>query len=109
MAQPTSARIKVYVQPRASKSEIVGMHGDSIRIRLAAPPVDDAANAELVSLIAARLGVQKRKVRIVTGRSSRRKVVEIEGQSGKNATLALLAGIETNRNAAAGGGGSDEH
>lgn len=95
MAQPTSARIKVYVQPRASKSEIVGMHGDSIRIRLAAPPVDDAANTELISLIAARLGVPKRNVRIVTGHASRRKVVEIEGQDAKNATLALLAGVES--------------
>jgi uncharacterized protein (TIGR00251 family) len=95
MAQPTSARIKVYVQPRASKSEIVGVHGDSIRIRLAAPPVDDAANAELISLIAAQLGVPKRNVRIVTGRASRRKVVEIEGQTAKNATLALLAGVES--------------
>ena len=96
MAQPTSARINVYVQPRSSKSEIVGMHGDSIRIRLAAPPVDDAANTELISLIAARLGVPKRNVRIVTGHASRRKIVEIEGQTAKNATLALLAGAESN-------------
>jgi uncharacterized protein (TIGR00251 family) len=109
MAQPVPARINVHVQPRASKSEVVGMHGDAIRIRLAAPPVDDAANAELVALIAARLGVPKRNVRIATGRASRRKVVEIEGRTAKDATLALLAGTESNSQEPAGDGGGNEH
>jgi uncharacterized protein (TIGR00251 family) len=85
----TTGRIKVYVQPRASKSEVVGLHGDAIRIRVAAPPVDDAANDALTALIADRLGVAKRCVRVVAGRTSRRKVIEVEGLGAEAAALLL--------------------
>jgi uncharacterized protein len=74
-----TTRLDVYVQPRASKTEVVGMHDGRIKIRLAAPPVDGAANAELVSFVATQLGVAKFKVRVVAGESSRRKVIEVEG------------------------------
>lgn len=74
-----TARLEVYVQPRASKTEVVGLHDGRIKIRLAAPPVDGAANAELVSFVAARVGVAKSKVRVVAGEASRRKVIEVEG------------------------------
>lgn len=86
-----SARIKVYVQPRASKTAIVGLHGDAVHIRLAAPPVDNAANEALVELLAARLGIAKRQVRIVAGAKSRRKVVEIDGVSTETAVSTLLS------------------
>lgn len=72
-------RFAVRVQPRASRSEIVGVHGDAMKVRLSAPPVDGAANEALVELIAAALGVGRRAVRIVSGASSRSKVVEVEG------------------------------
>ena len=72
-------RFAVHVQPRASRSEIVGMHGDAIKVRLDAPPVDGAANEALVELVAGSLGVARRAVRIVTGTSSRAKTVEVEG------------------------------
>jgi len=85
-----SARIKVYVQPRASKTAVVGMHGDAVHIRLAAPPVDNAANEALVELVAARLGIAKRQVRVVAGETSRRKVIEIDGVAAETATSALL-------------------
>lgn len=55
------------------------MHGDCIKIRLAAPPVDGAANAALVAFVADRLAIAKRRVRIVGGATARRKTVEIEG------------------------------
>lgn len=85
-----STRIKVYIQPRASKTAVVGMHGDCVRIRLTAPPVDNAANDALVALVAARLGIAKRQVRVVAGSTSRRKVIEIDGVSAEKATSALL-------------------
>ena len=74
-----SVRFAVRVQPRASRSETVGVHGDAMKVRLSAPPVDGAANAALVELIAEVLGVGRRAVRIVSGESSRSKVVEVEG------------------------------
>lgn len=71
--------IRVRVQPRASRSEVVGAHGDSLRVRLAAPPVDGAANEALVELLADALGVPKRAVEIRRGHSGRTKVVRAEG------------------------------
>jgi uncharacterized protein (TIGR00251 family) len=71
-------RVDVYVQPRASRTAVKGMHDGCVKIALAAPPVDGAANAELIEFIADRLGVAKSRVRIVGGLSARRKVVEID-------------------------------
>jgi len=85
-----TVRFAVRVQPRASRSEIVGLHGDAMKIRLSAAPVDGAANEALVELIAGVLGVGRRAVRIVSGESSRSKVVEVEGVTA--AAVLRLAG-----------------
>lgn len=74
-------RISVRVQPRASRSEVVGIHGDALKIRLSAPPVDGAANAALIEFLADTFAVSRRSVRILAGESSRSKVVEVEGIS----------------------------
>lgn len=74
-----SARLVVHVQPRAKKSELAGRHGDALKVRLQAPPVDGAANEELVRFLAESLGVARRAVTITGGLTSRRKTVEIEG------------------------------
>jgi uncharacterized protein (TIGR00251 family) len=79
IAMTGSARINVYVQPRASKTAVVGMHDGAVKIRLAAPPVDGAANAALVEFVADRLGVAKSRVRITAGHTGRRKTVEVDG------------------------------
>lgn len=79
MPMATATRISLYIQPRASKTAVVGMHDGAIKIRLAAPPVDGAANAALIEFIADQLGIPKSRVRLVAGASSRRKTVEIEG------------------------------
>lgn len=76
-----AARLVVHVQPRAKRSEVAGEYGDAIRIRLAAPPVDGAANDELVRFLAERLGVARAAVRITGGLTSRRKQVAIDGVS----------------------------
>lgn len=82
-------RISVYVQPRASKTAIVGMHDGAIKIRLAAPPVDGAANAALIEFIAKKVGVPRSRVRLVSGASARRKIVEIEGVDDASVAAAL--------------------
>ena len=74
-----SIRVHVHVQPRASRSEVVGTHGAALKVRLLAPPVDGAANDALVALLAQELGVPRRDGRIVQGATSRAKVVEIDG------------------------------
>ncbi|HYJ45431.1 MAG TPA: DUF167 domain-containing protein, partial [Pyrinomonadaceae bacterium] len=69
----------VRVVPRASKSSIAGEHDGALRVRVAAPPVDGAANAELVRTLARALGVANRDVTILSGHSSRLKQVRVTG------------------------------
>ncbi len=86
---PGGVRIQVHVQPRASRTEVVGLHGDALKIRLAAPPVDGAANQALIEFLADKLGVPRRNVRLVAGVSARRKVVEVEGSTPAAAATVL--------------------
>jgi uncharacterized protein (TIGR00251 family) len=72
-------RFRVRARPRASRSGIAGIHDGALRIRIAAPPVDDEANAELIRFLARALGIAKSAVRITAGRSSRSKTVEADG------------------------------
>jgi uncharacterized protein len=64
---PGSVTFYVQVQPRASRDAIEGEHGDALKIRLTAPPVEDRANQALVQLLAERLNVPRAAVRIVAG------------------------------------------
>jgi hypothetical protein len=71
--------VRVHVQPRASRTEIVGRHGDALKIRLKAPPVESAANEELVRFLAQRLGVARVAVVLTRGGRSRAKSVLVRG------------------------------
>ena len=70
-------RISVHVQPRASRNAVVGWKDGALKVALTAPPVDGAANAALVELLAAELGLKKREIAVVAGTASRRKTVEL--------------------------------
>jgi uncharacterized protein len=83
-------RFAVRVQPRASRSEIVGVQGDALRVRLSAPPVAGAANAALIELLAAALAVPRAQIRVVAGASSRNKIVEVFG-AGVDRIQALIS------------------
>jgi len=69
--------LEVRVQPRASRSEIAGRHGERLRIRLQAPPVDGKANAALVAFVAEAFGVPRARVTIEHGLAGRDKRVRI--------------------------------
>ena len=69
--------LTLHVQPGARRTEVAGPYGDALKVRLAAPPVDGKANAELLRFIADQFGVPLRDVTLVRGDSSRRKVVRI--------------------------------
>jgi uncharacterized protein (TIGR00251 family) len=72
---------KVQVVPRASRSEIVGEHNGALRIRIAAPPVDGAANEELIRTLARALAVRKNAIEITLGQTARTKQVRVTGAS----------------------------
>jgi uncharacterized protein len=72
-------RFAVRVQPRASRAGVAGLHGAALKVGVHAPPVDGAANAAVIDVIAAALGISKRMVQIVGGHASRSKIVETHG------------------------------
>jgi uncharacterized protein (TIGR00251 family) len=78
-ARSGGVAFEVRVQPRASRTEVAGTHGEAVKIRLAAPPVEGAANTALAAFLAKQLGVSKSAVRIVKGERGRNKVVEVDG------------------------------
>ncbi|NTV02957.1 MAG: DUF167 domain-containing protein [Chlorobiaceae bacterium] len=73
--------ISIRVQPRSSRSGVAGLYGESVRICLKSAPVDDAANLECSTLLSRLFGVPRSSVSLVSGRSSRSKVMRIEGLS----------------------------
>lgn len=81
--------VAVAAQPSAKKSEVVGVHGEALKIKVASPPVDGAANAALLAFLATKLGVKQREVTLVRGASSRQKVVEIKGVTPAEAAARL--------------------
>ena len=87
-----SATIYVHVQPRAKRTEIVGMHGDAVKIRLQSPPIDGAANEELIQLLSKRLGVRRTDVELIGGVSSRRKRIRINGLTASDVHRTLGVG-----------------
>jgi len=74
-----TARLHLRVQPGAHQTRFVGWYGDLPKLAVAAPPVDGAANREVVSALAKMLGVRPRQVRLVSGATSRSKRFEIDG------------------------------
>ena len=77
------------IQPRSSRTEIVGFYGDAIKIRLNAPPVDGKANRELVRFLSETIGIPKSSIRIVCGQSGRRKLLEMTGVDNSEAIEAM--------------------
>jgi uncharacterized protein (TIGR00251 family) len=69
----------VHAQPGAKRTEVAGLHGDALKIRVAAPALEDRANAALIAFIAERLGVARRDITLVGGAKSREKRFEIRG------------------------------
>ena len=91
---PDGVRIQVHAIPRASRTELAGRHGDAIRIRLRAPPVDGAANEELIRFLRRLLQVPRAAIQLGTGKSSRRKLVLVSGRTVEQVrtTVGLRAG-----------------
>lgn len=82
--------VEIVVQPRASRTRVVGEHGDRLKLQIAAPPVDGEANAEIVEFLAEKLDRPKRDVELVAGQTGKRKTVRIRGISADEAERRLL-------------------
>jgi hypothetical protein len=85
--------LAVYVQPRASRTELVGIHGQALKLALTSPPVDDAANKALVIFLASFFKIGRQELLIHKGRQSRRKQVVIGGLSEEAIRQLIMAEI----------------
>lgn len=89
-ARADGAVLAVLVQPRASRTKVVGEHDGRLKIALAAPPVDGEANAALVDFLAERLRVRRSDIELVDGQTSRRKRLAVRGVA-PAAIMAMLS------------------
>jgi hypothetical protein len=71
--------LQVHVVPRSAKSEVAGVQGDALKLRIAAPPVEGQANKECIRFLSDILGIRKKQVIIVGGSKSKNKTIAIEG------------------------------
>jgi len=77
--EPRPTRLRLRVSPGAGRAAVVGRYGDAWKVRVTAPPERGRANADVVGLIADSVGVLRPEVRLISGASSRDKVVEVSG------------------------------
>jgi hypothetical protein len=86
---PGGVVLEVLVQPRASRTRVVGVHDGRLKVQLAAPPVDGEANAALVEFLADAIGVRRSDVTIERGDGGRRKTVRVSGVTAPPVRAAL--------------------
>jgi uncharacterized protein len=90
-AHPEGTSLRVRVAPGARATEVAGLHGGALRVRVAAPPVDGKANAALLGFLAARLGLRPRDLRLAAGGSGRDKLVVIPDRTPEQVRATLTA------------------
>ena len=88
---PDGVLLEILVQPRASRTRVVGVHDDRLKLQITAPPVDGEANAAVIAFLAEKLSVPKRDVELVSGQTGKRKTLLVRGVD-PAAAESLLAG-----------------
>ncbi len=87
---PTLLQLIVHVQPGAKTTSCAGIHGDALKIRLAAPPVDGKANQALIAWLAQTLGCPQSAIELIRGQTSRRKTLSIDTGARMNKVVTIL-------------------
>lgn len=86
--------IQVHATPRASINRIQGLHGEAIKIRLQAPPVDGKANETLIGFLAETLGIPPRQITLLSGQSSRQKRLSLQGITARQVAQAFRIPVQ---------------
>lgn len=86
--------LRIHVQPNAKRNQVIGLHGESLKIKIKAPPEDGRANAELCAFVAKLLDVAKSAVTLESGQTSRAKSILIVGRSAEIVRKTLSALID---------------
>ncbi|NWG30143.1 MAG: YggU family protein [Rhodocyclaceae bacterium] len=88
-ADGTGVILTLHIQPGAKKTEVAGLHGGALKIRLAAPPVEGRANEALIAFLAKKLGAGRTAVELLSGQTARAKRVRIAGITPQDVIAAL--------------------
>jgi uncharacterized protein (TIGR00251 family) len=91
---PDGCTLTLRIQPGAKKNAVLTPHGDALRIALTAPPVDGKANEALITFIAEALSLPRARISLLSGQTSRSKVLRITGKSAAEVEAALLHDID---------------
>ena len=97
--------LHVHVQPGAGRSAVVGRHGDALKVRVAAPPVEGRANEATEALLAEALGVARSDLELTSGATSRSKRYKLRGIDATEVDKRLRVALEGSRTPEGGGGG----
>ncbi len=89
--------VSVHAQPGAGRSQVVGRHGDALKVRVAVPPVNDRANLAIAALLAGRFGVKDKDVVLVAGGKSRQKRFRITGVDPDEVDRLLESALDTGK------------
>jgi uncharacterized protein len=84
-----SVTLKIHLQPRASRNGIDGVHGDALKVKVTAPPLEGRANKAVKKLLAEQLGLSPSEIEIIAGQRSREKLVRVSGLSRAEVERAL--------------------
>ena len=87
--------LNVHAQPGARRSEVQGVHGDAVKVRIQARPVDGAANKALLEILAEALNVPRNRCALIAGETGRKKRVRVEGPDRAHAESVLARWIQT--------------
>ena len=87
--QPDGVYVSIKLQPRAARNEVAGIIADELKIRITAPPVDNAANEALLRFLAEKLNCSRPAVQMVRGQTSRHKTIRLQGVSVSDALARL--------------------
>jgi hypothetical protein len=79
--------LSIHAQPQARRTEVVGLHGDSLKVRVAAPALENRANEALIAFVAKRFGVARRDVTLLSGEKSREKVLQVRSTTADPETV----------------------
>jgi uncharacterized protein len=91
---PEGIVLRIHVQPGAGRSAVVGRHGDALKVRVAAPPVEGRANEASRSLVSEALGVPESDVELISGQSSRTKRFRLKGLDAEEAEKRLRVALD---------------
>jgi uncharacterized protein (TIGR00251 family) len=89
-ATPTGITVRVYVAPRSSTNKVVGVHNGALKVALTAPPIEGAANKALIEFFAKTLSVPRSAVKLISGETSRHKVLSVLGVGAQAALKRLV-------------------